>query len=138
MTPLPNPLFPDAFTHWLVGVATGDLVFDEVHLEAVDYWKSGQFYEAHECWEELWRGQGPETALRRALQGLIRLAAAGVKGKAEHFAGYKHHLRGGLGHLTLAQTLGIDRDWPGPNWAEILLWVQSASKEEEDLQVSKS
>ncbi len=126
MTSLPCPLFPEAFSNWLGSAASGDLVFDSVHAEAVSYWQSCQYFEAHECWEELWRGQGPDTALRRALQGLIRLAAAGVKGKIDHLAGYQHHLRGALGHLTMARTLGIERSWPGPNWEEIILWVEAS------------
>jgi predicted metal-dependent hydrolase len=55
----------------------------EAYLYGVDLFNHGYYWEAHEEWEGLWRAlQGlepPIVALRALLQGLIRLAAAGVK-----------------------------------------------------------
>jgi predicted metal-dependent hydrolase len=44
-----------------------------------ELWNRGRFWEAHEAWEEPWRAAGRHTAAGRFLQGLILLAAAGVK-----------------------------------------------------------
>ncbi len=45
-----------------------------LYLRAVDYFNGGEFFEAHETWEDLWRaGAGPE---KRFLQGLIQIAVA--------------------------------------------------------------
>src|SRR5687767_7126400 len=44
-----------------------------------ELWNRGRFWEAHEAWEEPWRAAGRHTPAGRFLQGLILLAAAGVK-----------------------------------------------------------
>jgi predicted metal-dependent hydrolase len=44
-----------------------------------ELWNRGRFWEAHEAWEAPWRAAGRHTAAGRFLQGLILLAAAGVK-----------------------------------------------------------
>jgi hypothetical protein len=44
-----------------------------------DAFNGGWFWEAHECWEALWRREARGTARRGMLQGLILLAAARVK-----------------------------------------------------------
>jgi hypothetical protein len=45
----------------------------------MDLFNHGYYWEAHEAWEALWRTTGRETAERNLLQGLILLAAMGVK-----------------------------------------------------------
>jgi predicted metal-dependent hydrolase len=46
----------------------------DLHLRAVDYFNRGEFFEAHETWEDIWRlAAGPE---KRFLQGLIQIAVA--------------------------------------------------------------
>jgi Domain of unknown function (DUF309) len=42
-------------------------------------WNRGLYWEAHEAWEGPWRAAGRRSANGRFLQGLILLAAAGVK-----------------------------------------------------------
>jgi hypothetical protein len=44
-----------------------------------ELWNRGRYWEAHEAWEEPWRAAGRHSAAGRFLQGLILLAAAGVK-----------------------------------------------------------
>jgi hypothetical protein len=44
-----------------------------------DAFNGGCFWEAHECWELLWRREPRGAPRRRLLQGLILLAAARVK-----------------------------------------------------------
>jgi hypothetical protein len=51
----------------------------EAFLRGVELWNRGEFWEAHEAWEGPWRAAGRDTPLGRFLQGLILLAAAGVK-----------------------------------------------------------
>lgn len=46
-------------------------------------YQSGEFFEAHELWEELWR-DAPEGLDRQFLQGLIQVAAAMHKLTAHH------------------------------------------------------
>lgn len=127
-------VFPMDWLVWLKSPPTGDLVFDEVHRQALFCWSMGEFYEAHESWEQLWRGQDPDSAMRRALQGLIRAAAAGVKGGEGHREGYFHHLRGALDHLEKAIELGIEGIWPGPKWAEMATWLHEVSSAGKNLQ----
>jgi len=127
-------VFPLEWQVWLASPATGDLVFDEVHREALFHWVMGEFYEAHESWEQLWRGQENDSAMRRALQGLIRVCAGGVKGTQGHREGYYHHLRGALEHLKKAGDLGIHEIWPGPKWQEMTTWLEFVSSAKKNLQ----
>ena len=48
----------------------------------MDLWNRGQFWDAHEAWERPWRAAGRMSAAGQFLQGLILLAAAGVKHEA--------------------------------------------------------
>lgn len=128
------PVFPLEWQVWLKSPPTGDLVFDDVHRQSLFCWMMGEFHQAHEFWEQLWRGQDTDSAMRRALQGLIRVCAAGVKGTQGNRVGYFHHLRGAQEHLAKALTLGIESDWPGPNWGEMVAWLQVVSSSEKNMQ----
>ncbi len=59
--------------------------FDECLAEGVALFNAGQWYEAHEVWEEAWKH---ESGLRRALlQGLILVAAGWVQRTRGRFEG---------------------------------------------------
>jgi hypothetical protein len=50
----------------------------EAWLRGVDLWNHGFLWEAHECWEQLWRA--PFDAVQEQfLRGMIQCAAAGLK-----------------------------------------------------------
>ena len=51
----------------------------EAFLRGTDLWNRRLFWEAHEAWEEPWRAAGRHSVAGHFLQGLILLAAAGVK-----------------------------------------------------------
>lgn len=53
----------DLLAHWGSAFSEGVLLFN-----------AGEFFAAHEAWETLWRAE-TELAPRRALQGLIQIAA---------------------------------------------------------------
>ncbi len=65
--PAPERLDP---THW--AACHG-------YLRGVDLFNHGYYWEAHEAWEGVWRGHRREETPALFLQGLIKLAAAGVK-----------------------------------------------------------
>jgi uncharacterized protein len=45
-----------------------------LYLRAVDHFNRGEFFDAHEAWEDIWReSSGPE---KKFLQGLIQIAVA--------------------------------------------------------------
>jgi hypothetical protein len=50
--------------------------------EGIKYFNKGDFYEAHEAWEAVWRPM-PDSPAKRFVQGLIMIAAA-----------FHHYLRG--------------------------------------------
>ncbi|MEZ4446656.1 MAG: DUF309 domain-containing protein [Polyangiaceae bacterium] len=47
----------------------------ELFQKGIDAYRSGDHYEAHELWEELWQDEGDETR-HRVLQALIQIASA--------------------------------------------------------------
>jgi predicted metal-dependent hydrolase len=49
------------------------------YLRGVDLFNYGYYWEAHEVWEGIWRGYDRSQTPALFLQGLIKLAAAGVK-----------------------------------------------------------
>lgn len=49
------------------------------YLEAIELFDHGYYWEAHEAWERLWVAAGRTGATGDLLNGLIKLAAAGVK-----------------------------------------------------------
>lgn len=59
----------------------------------VDLFNHGYYWEAHEAWEQLWialERRGPSANL---VQGLIKLAAAGVKARQGSREGVRRHAR---------------------------------------------
>ncbi|WP_164102863.1 DUF309 domain-containing protein [Candidatus Laterigemmans baculatus] len=61
------------------------------YCHAVDLFNHGYYWEAHEEWEGLWQVAGRRSPLAQALQGLIKLAAAGVKTAAGSEKGRRRH-----------------------------------------------
>ena len=49
------------------------------YLRGLDLFNHGYYWEAHEVWEGLWHACGQTGPIAAFLQGLIKLAAAGVK-----------------------------------------------------------
>lgn len=73
-----------------------DVGDDDAFAFGCDCFDAGCFFEAHELWERLWlkakaAGDHDDAAL---LQGLIKLAAAGVKALAGQTSGVRSHLDG--------------------------------------------
>lgn len=61
---------------------------------ALALFHSGYYWEAHEVWESLWRERPQGSAERLFLQGLIRLAACGLKHREHHIDGILSHAAG--------------------------------------------
>jgi hypothetical protein len=64
---------------------------DAAQRHAVDLFNHGYYWEAHEVWEAWWQILGRDEPERRLLQGLIALAAAGVKAREGNGRGVAHH-----------------------------------------------
>jgi hypothetical protein len=96
----PPPLIPE---HWRSSSA---------YLFAVDLFNHGFYWEAHEGWESLWLAAGRRGLVAVWLKGLIKLAAAAVKGFESNPTGVERHARRALellaevrGHLPAEQTM---------------------------------
>lgn len=79
----PHPRRPGGHAHGIVDAETAPLLSDQpracrAFLRGLDLFNHGYYWEAHEAWEGLWR-DAQEPAQKALLQGLIRLAACGVK-----------------------------------------------------------
>ncbi|HEY2892942.1 MAG TPA: DUF309 domain-containing protein [Pirellulales bacterium] len=62
-------------------------------LFGIDLFNAGYYWEAHEAWESLWHACGRQGTTAELLQGLIKLAAAGVKAREHRPAGVARHAR---------------------------------------------
>lgn len=83
-------------------------------LRGLDLFNHGYYWEAHEEWEGLWR-QAHDPLDRALLQGLIRLAAAGVKVRQGLYENVHSHGQGAArlfaqlrGGTSSAQHCGLD------------------------------
>jgi len=59
----------------------------------IDLFNHGYYWEAHERWEAVWHAAGRRGAMGDFLKGLIKLAAALVKGRAGRALGVERHAR---------------------------------------------
>ncbi|MGC8642066.1 MAG: DUF309 domain-containing protein [Isosphaeraceae bacterium] len=61
------------------------------YLRGVALFNAGYYWEAHEAWEGLWLAQRRRGAIAAVIQGLIKLAAAGVKIREGRPVGVRSH-----------------------------------------------
>jgi uncharacterized protein len=80
------------------------------YLAAVDLFNFGYWWECHEAFEALWNGAGRQGEQARFLQGLIQIAAAGLKRVQGPPAGARALARRGMDRLaaTPSPYMGID------------------------------
>jgi predicted metal-dependent hydrolase len=64
------------------------------YLRGIDLFNHGYYWEAHEALEQLWHAAGRRGPTAMVLQGLIKLAAAGVKAREGRRAGTERHAAG--------------------------------------------
>jgi hypothetical protein len=89
---------------------------DEARIAAVvaglQAYSSGDFFEAHELMEPAWMGTA-DLAERNLIQGLIKVAAAGVHAVRGNPAGVRRNLEGARDRLrsgTTGSITGVDVD----------------------------
>ncbi len=63
------------------------------YLYGLDLFNHGYYWEAHEVWEGLWHASGRAGMVGLFFQGLIKLAAAGVKVREGRPEGVRRHAR---------------------------------------------
>ena len=63
------------------------------YLYGIDLFNNGYYWEAHEAWEGLWNACGRQGSAAAFFQGLIALAAAGLKVRVGNVEGVKAHAR---------------------------------------------
>ncbi|MBI4640553.1 MAG: DUF309 domain-containing protein [Candidatus Tectomicrobia bacterium] len=86
------------------------------YLRGIDLFNHGYYWEAHEEWESLWHACGKRGCLATFLEGLIKLAASGVKVRQGRLIGIQHHSRRAEAHFrevmealgpTVARYMGL-------------------------------
>jgi hypothetical protein len=95
----------------------------EGFLRGADLWNRAFFWEAHEAWEGPWRRAGRASAAGRLLQGLILLAAAGVKRETGAHGAARRLAARGAARLRGAPAAGFD---PVRFAADVEAWVAGA------------
>gem|GEM_PF-3703492 len=95
------------------------------HHRALDDFSRGNYFEAHEEWEAIWRNRPLESAGRHAFQALIRLCAAGVKRQEGNLRGYAHHLKGAQTHLETALMVPPADAVGWQTWKELFAYLKS-------------
>lgn len=91
------------------------------YLYGIDLFNHGYYWEAHEVWEGLWHACGRSGAMGDFLQGLIKLAAAGVKAREGNPNGVRRHARRAaeLFRNTQSELSGFDDGYWGFHPAEL-------------------
>lgn len=93
---------------------------DDQLVRGLELFCGGDFWEAHEHWENLWLSLPEESAARRATKALIQLAAICYKPEqaaqgrepAQMRRGMERLLQTARDHLETSRGLSD----PGPNW----------------------
>ncbi|MFN8672270.1 MAG: DUF309 domain-containing protein [Candidatus Sericytochromatia bacterium] len=63
----------------------------ENYLFGIDLFNHGYYWESHEEWEGLWNAHNKEGTTADFLKALIKISAASVKLRLQHFSGAKTH-----------------------------------------------
>ena len=92
------------------------------YLYAVDLFNHGYYWEAHESWEDLWRGFDRSGPTGCFLGGLMKLAAAGVKHREGKVRGVQRHARraGELFEQTARAVGGTDVRYMGLGLGDLI------------------
>ena len=64
------------FKQWYTSQNNPDPPYPESFLDGLEHFLAGQYYEAHEVWEDLWRLTPPDTDDRLFYHACIQLAVA--------------------------------------------------------------
>lgn len=79
----------------------------ELLKEGVRLFNRGEFFEAHETWEELWRRK--KGAERELIQGLVQMAVALAHARSGNEIGFRSVMERGLGKAGQRRTYrGLD------------------------------
>ncbi|MCC9607852.1 DUF309 domain-containing protein [Blastopirellula sp. JC732] len=81
-----------------------DLRSCQQFLRGIDLFNGGFYWEAHEAWEPIWHAQKRAGAPADPIQGLIKLAAAGVKAREGSATGVSRHAARALQLLSSADA----------------------------------
>lgn len=95
---------------------SGETEYDARYLAGIAHFNAGDYYAAHEVWEELWRAlPGPE---RHWPHGLIQAAVAIYHAGRGNAAGAARLFRSGRERMERlpSPTWGLDA---GPFWADV-------------------
>ena len=82
----------------------------ELFEKGVDFFNSGQYFEAHEVWEDLWRvAEGP---LKRFYQGMIQAAVGLHHLSHDNHRGAHSQITKSINHLSavLSEVHSIDAE----------------------------
>ncbi|MDA0658046.1 MAG: DUF309 domain-containing protein [Planctomycetota bacterium] len=95
----PRPANHGTCTPWIAGTPNTTTFDPEnwqactAYLAGIDLFNAGYYWEAHEAWELVWIQAGRTTCAARFIQGLIKLAACGVKAREGVVEGVRRHAR---------------------------------------------
>lgn len=98
-------------------ISPADWQRSDEYLWACELFNHGYYWEAHEAWETLWHAAGRTGPTAELLQGLIKLAAAGVKVREGRTTGVQRHATRAIelfskvrGQVQSSRYLGLDLD----------------------------
>lgn len=103
------------------------------YLFGIDLFNHGYYWEAHETWEELWHLAGRGTTLGDFLQGLIKLAAAGVKVRQGIASGTRSLAQGARERFQQVQLRIASPCYLGLRFADMLAFTVQAESYATDL-----
>jgi uncharacterized protein len=96
------------------------------YLHAIDLFNHGYYWEAHEAWEQLWHAAGRDGPTAWLLQGLIKLAAAGVKVREGRASGTDSHANGARQLFERAKEQLGEATHAGLRFADLLAYSDVA------------
>lgn len=115
----PHPTRDPSGHHFKLNEIRDDLFIQDqwenciAYLLGFDLFNLGYYWESHESWESLWHAVGRKGNKAVFLQGLIKLAASGVKAKQGSITGLNKHADGAI---KLFREVGLGIKDEGENY----------------------
>jgi predicted metal-dependent hydrolase len=130
---------PEGHSHGEEPEVAEALVFEQWwqckgYLRGVELFNAGYYWEAHEAWEEIWKAVGREGVVGELLQGLIKLAAVGVKIRQGYGGAALSLLRQSAAHLRNVDAQRPEPSVAGLDLVELVTRCQRLTHEVKKLQ----
>ena len=105
----------------------------EQYRAGIELYNQGYYWEAHEAWEGIWRLNGKHGPQAQFLQGLIKIAAAGIKIRQGHAKAARSLLTQSATHFQKVMEKHLEKFAGGLHLKVLERWCRDFRDEVADI-----